>query len=76
VNISDSETIGLTSTTADLDVMPTATAGGVLSDRYRLDDEIGRGGMGIVFRAWDTDLERAVAVKILGAHIQADAVRC
>jgi tetratricopeptide (TPR) repeat protein len=75
VNISDSETIGLNSTTADVDVMPTASVGDVLSDRYRLDEEIGRGGMGIVFRAWDTDLERAVAVKILGAHLQVGDAR-
>ena len=75
MNISDSETIGLDSTTADVDVMPTATVGDVLSDRYRLDEEIGRGGMGIVFRAWDTDLERAVAVKILGAHLQVGDAR-
>jgi tetratricopeptide (TPR) repeat protein len=70
VNISDSETIGLTNTTADIDVMPTAEVGDTLSDRYRLDEEIGRGGMGIVFRGWDSDLERPVAVKILGAHHQ------
>jgi hypothetical protein len=75
VNISDSETIGLTSTTADLDVMPTAEVGDVLSDRYRLDEEIGRGGMGVVFRGWDSDLERQVAVKILGAHVQVGDAR-
>jgi hypothetical protein len=42
VKISDSDTIGLDSTTNTVDVMPTAVVGDVLSDRYRLDEEIGR----------------------------------
>jgi len=37
----------------------------LLSERYRLDDEIGRGGMGVVFQGWDTLLQRKVAIKIL-----------
>ncbi len=37
----------------------------VLSATYDLGDEIGRGGMGIVFRARDRRLQRNVAIKIL-----------
>jgi len=68
VNIHEDETIDFEGSTTDVDVMPTCCVGDILSDRYRLDEEIGRGGMGIVFRSWDADLERQVAVKVLAAH--------
>jgi tRNA A-37 threonylcarbamoyl transferase component Bud32 len=47
-------------------------AGDTLAGRYRLDELIGRGGMATVFRAWDTQLGRPVAVKLLRPEVIAD----
>ncbi len=43
---------------------------------YRVEDEIGRGGMGVVYRGLDLRLERPVAIKLIASeHAGDDAVR-
>jgi predicted Ser/Thr protein kinase len=37
--------------------------------RYHLVEKVGTGGFGQVYRAWDPELERELAIKILHAHI-------
>src|ERR1700681_1964566 len=47
--------------------------GTLLGGRYRLDAQIGRGGMSTVYLAFDTVLERPVAIKMMHREIAADS---
>ncbi len=49
------------------------TIGTLLDDRYRLDAHVGAGGMSTVYRAFDTVLERQVAIKVMHRDSAADA---
>ena len=46
--------------------------GGTMLGPYRLDEFVGGGGMGAVFRALDTTLDRTVAVKVLARRQSED----
>ena len=39
---------------------------------YRVDREIGRGGMAVVYAGWHEQLERPVALKVLASHLAGD----
>src|SRR5271154_6374083 len=47
--------------------------GTLLGGRYRLDAQIGRGGMSTVYRSFDTVLERPVAIKLMHREIATDS---
>jgi serine/threonine protein kinase len=57
----------------DRDSLAGFVAGDVLRGRYRLDSQICRGGMGVVYRATDLELHRPVAVKVISENSSPDA---
>lgn len=67
----------LISPAASDEAMPQIPDLAMLETRYDLGEEIARGGMGVVLRAYDRNLRRAVAVKVLktGSEERPDIVR-
>jgi serine/threonine-protein kinase len=45
---------------------------GQLLNQYRIEEVVGQGGMGVVYRALDVNLERTVAMKVLSASFRDD----
>jgi serine/threonine-protein kinase len=50
---------------SDQTIDPFEALQGALEPQYRLERELGRGGMGVVFLATDTTLDRRVAIKVV-----------
>ena len=48
--------------------------GTVIDGRYVIEEELGRGGMGSIFRGRQMALDRQVAIKVLRADVEHDAV--
>jgi tRNA A-37 threonylcarbamoyl transferase component Bud32 len=46
--------------------------GQTLGERYRIDDILGQGGMSAVYKAYDPNLKRVVAVKLIHSHLADD----
>ena len=46
--------------------------GQTLGGRYRIDDILGQGGMSAVYKAYDPNLKRVVAVKLIHSHLADD----
>jgi len=46
--------------------------GAVLDNKYRIEEKIGEGGMGKVYRATHIHMDHTVAVKILHSHLSSD----
>jgi serine/threonine protein kinase/tetratricopeptide (TPR) repeat protein len=53
--------------------MPDIMRGSVLSDRYEIIEEIGKGGMGKVYKAYDRDIDENIALKIIRPEIASNA---
>ncbi|HEV2719734.1 MAG TPA: protein kinase [Thermoanaerobaculia bacterium] len=55
--------------TAPAGAVAELAAGALFANRYRIEQMIGRGGMGIVYRAIDTQLDETVAIKTLPGDV-------
>jgi serine/threonine protein kinase/tetratricopeptide (TPR) repeat protein len=69
----DGTPLGAEVTVPDAKPRPTdSLLGLILDDKYRLDERLGEGGMGTVYRATHLLIERPVAVKVLSPRLVTD----
>lgn len=50
-----------------------ALPAGTKLSHYQIREPIGKGGMGEVYRARDTKLDRVIAIKVLPSHLSLNA---
>jgi len=66
-------TVGLSGVTASASTLPggdaNLTIGSVFANRYKVVETLGKGGMGVVFRAKDNQLDEIVALKTLRSDV-------
>ena len=67
------EGMAAASSSSAAEAMPSPLSAGSIFGNYRIEREIGRGGMGIVYEAIHTLLEKRVALKILPVRTVVDA---
>jgi serine/threonine protein kinase len=70
ISLRSSEDIGVTKT---LETPPQGlVAGSTFAGRYQIIEELGKGGMGAVYKALDTQINEEVAIKLIRPEIASD----
>lgn len=75
-------TINVDTASSDRATLPNSDAGNdtrvplsSMWGRFRIDQQVGEGGFGRVYRAWDPELEREIAIKILHRRVADSRLR-